>query len=113
MKEIKNLIIYEKGKITQAEDIFKKILKININYNQENFILFCLDTKNKVLSNKVLFMGGLNACLIDIKTIFKEALLNNSSKIELLNSISETSANFLILIYSSKLKRLVNVATSS
>ena len=81
MEEIKNLIIYEKGKIESPSDLFKKIKRIKINYNQENFILFCLSSSNKVLSNKVLFKGGLNACLIDTKTIFKEALLKNSCKI--------------------------------
>jgi len=81
MKEIKDLIIYEKGKVTEAKDIFKKIKRININYNQENFLIFCLSSNNKVLSNKVLFKGGLNACLIDLKTIFKEALLKNAVKI--------------------------------
>ena len=70
-----------KGKINRASDLFKKIKRIKIDYTQENFLLICLDTKNKVLKSEVLFKGGLNSCLIDPKTIFRKALLKNSCKI--------------------------------
>ena len=80
MKEI--LIIKEPiDKIQSASDLFKRIKKIKIDYNQENFILICLNTKNQILKSEVLFMGGLNGCLIDPKVIFRKALLNNSNRI--------------------------------
>ena len=79
MKQI--LILKEKKSISSAKDLFKNIQKINIDYTQENFLLFCLDTKNKVLSCEIIFKGGLNACLVCPKTLFRKALLKNSGKI--------------------------------
>ena len=69
------------GKISSPEDLFKKIKKINIDYSQENLLLVCLNTKNQVLNAEVVFKGGLSECLIEPKTLFRKALLNNSSKI--------------------------------
>jgi len=71
----------EIGKIQNAADIFKKVKKININFEQENFIVFYLNTHNVVLGSDVLFKGGVDACLICPKTIFRNALKNNASKI--------------------------------
>lgn len=80
MKEI--LILKEPiGKITEAKQVFNKVKKINVDYTQENFIILCLNTKNQIIKAEVLFKGGLDACLIDPKIIFRYALLNNSSKI--------------------------------
>jgi len=80
MKQI--LIIKEaKGSIKSPEDLFSKIKKININFSQENFLVICLNTKNQIISSEVLFKGGLDACLIDPKIVFRYALLNNSNKI--------------------------------
>lgn len=80
MKQI--LVLREPiGKIKEASDIFKKVKKINVDYSQENFMVFALDTKNKIIESDVLFKGGLNACMIDPKTIFRFALINNADKI--------------------------------
>jgi len=82
MKEIKEnqLIKYKKLSVTDSNKLFNKIDKINIDYSQENFILFCLNGNNIIL-NKILFKGGITACLIDPRIIFREALINNCSKI--------------------------------
>jgi DNA repair protein RadC len=80
MKEI--LILNEPlGRITNPKDIFKKIKKIKIDYNQENFLVFYLNTPNQVKKKEVLFKGGLNSCLIDPKTIFRKCLIYNCSQI--------------------------------
>jgi DNA repair protein RadC len=76
-----DLIIFEKGKIKSPEGIFKNIKRINIDYKQENYILICLNTNNKVLKSIALFKGGLDACLISPQTIFRTALKYNSAKI--------------------------------
>ena len=92
MKEV--LILKEEvGIIQEARDIFKKIKKINIDYTKENFIIIYLNIKNKVLSNEVLFMGGINACLICPNTLFKNALLNNSSKVIIAHNHPSDSLN--------------------
>ena len=80
MKEV--IILKEPtGVIREARDIFKNIKEMNIDYAQENFIVFFLDSKNKIINAEVLFKGGLNSCLIDPKTIFRIALLHNSNGI--------------------------------
>jgi len=68
-------------RIFDAKSIFNNIKKINIDYSQENFLVFFLNTKNVPLDVEVMFKGGLDACLIDPKTIFRKALLFNSSRI--------------------------------
>ena len=62
-------------------DLFKNIEKIDIAYRKENVVLFCLNTENKVVYSEIVHMGGLNACVIDPKTIFRIALLKNANSI--------------------------------
>ena len=69
------------GAINEASDVFNKISKIRIDYEQENFIVFFLNARNKLVSSDVLFKGGLNSCTLDPRTIFRKALLKNSSSI--------------------------------
>lgn len=79
---MKQLFIMEyKTEIKQPSDLFKSIKRINIDYKQENLILICLNTKNNILKKEIIFIGGLNACLVDPKVIFRKALKNNSSSI--------------------------------
>lgn len=67
--------------ISDANSIFDRIKTINIDYNQENFLVFYLNTKNKLLNCEILFKGTMNACILDPKIIFKKALLNNAISI--------------------------------
>ena len=69
------------GVVTQPEHISEQIKKLNLDYDQENFILFSLDTRNKVINTQALFKGGVNACLIDPKILFRHALLNKANSI--------------------------------
>ena len=66
---------------SHPEKIFNNIKKFNIEFSQENFIIFYLDTKNKIIDSEVLFKGGLNSCLIDPKTLFRQALIKNSNAV--------------------------------
>lgn len=77
------LVIYEdkKFKVNCGEDVFKRIKSIDIDYQQENFLVFYLNTKNGIIGEEILFKGGVNACLICPNTLFRKALLNNSDKI--------------------------------
>lgn len=76
-------VVYEdKGfKVSCGDDVFDKIKTIDIDYTQENFLVFYLNTKNKIINEEVLFKGGINACLVCPNTLFRKALLNNSDKI--------------------------------
>ena len=80
MKQI--LILKEPhNKISTASDLFGNIKKIDIDYKQENLILFCLNTKKQLIHSEVLFKGGLNACFLDPKTLFRVALRYNSDTV--------------------------------
>jgi len=80
MKQI--FILKESSKkILNATDLFKNIKKIKINYSQENFIVFYLNTQNEILKSENLFKGGVDSCLICPNVLFRNALLNKSSKI--------------------------------
>ena len=68
-----------KRKVTDAVTLFKRIKKVSIDYNQENFIIFYLRTDNTIINSEILFKGGLNACLVDPKTLFRRALLKNAN----------------------------------
>ncbi len=37
--------------IKSPGELFKNIKKIKVDYEQENFILFCLDTKNRIIKS--------------------------------------------------------------
>lgn len=67
------------GTIKSPADLFGKIKKLKIDYKQENFILFSLDTKNKLIGVDILFKGGLNGCIIDPKTLFRTAIKHNAN----------------------------------
>ena len=67
--------------ITSPKNLFDNIKNININYNQENLILFCFDTRNRIIHSEVLFKGGINSTVLDPKVLFKIALLNNAMSI--------------------------------
>jgi DNA repair protein RadC len=88
-------IVYEddKIKVQSGEDIFNKIKTININYEQENFIVFFLNNQNRILTEEILFKGGFESCLICPNTIFRKALLNNSNKIILAHNHPSNSLN--------------------
>ena len=69
------------GIISSPSDLFSNIKEFGIDHSQENFIIFLLDSSNKVIQSKVLFKGGLNSCLIDPKTLFRFALLHDANSI--------------------------------
>ena len=67
--------------VNSAKEIFYKIKRIKIDYSQENFLVFYLNTKNVIIKTEILFKGGLNSVVADPKTIFRKALLKNSNAI--------------------------------
>jgi len=68
-------------KISNSTDLFKNIKRIKIDYSQENFIVFYLNSQNEVLKSENLFKGGVDSCLICPNVLFRNALLNKSNKI--------------------------------
>jgi DNA repair protein RadC len=62
-----------------AKTLFDNIKSINIDYDQENFLIFYLNTKNKLIKSEVLFIGSMDTCIIDPKIIFRKALENKAT----------------------------------
>ncbi len=71
----------EKKGITKPYELFTSIKKINIDYAQENLIVFYFNTKNILIKSEILFKGGLNSCTIDPKTLFRHALKLNANSL--------------------------------
>ena len=79
---------YNSKKIKSAIDIVKYVNGIEQldKATEENIILICLDSKNKILSYTEIAKGGVNFCNVDFKTIFKTVFLCNASKIILIHN---------------------------
>ena len=66
---------------TNSDDIFKDNLYLFKNKKQEYFYCLYLDSKNKLIERKLLFMGTNNKSIVHPREIFKGAYLASASKI--------------------------------
>ena len=48
---------------------------------QEHFVVLYLDTKGKIITHRVLFVGSLNESIVHPRDIFKEAYLQNANSV--------------------------------
>jgi DNA repair protein RadC len=48
---------------------------------EENFVIICLNTKNKIAGIHTVSIGSLNASIVHPREVFKAALLNNANGI--------------------------------
>lgn len=53
---------------------------------EENFIVICLNTKNKIAGVHTVSIGSLNASIVHPREVFKVAMLNNASALLLLHN---------------------------
>lgn len=74
---------YNTRTISSATDIVKIVNEIEEleKATEEITILICLNNKNQIMGYSEIAKGGINYCYLDLKSIFKTALLCNSSKI--------------------------------
>ncbi len=75
-KQIKN-----KNSIKSAKDIFNMLSDDAKKWKQEKFVLFTLDTKNRIIRKVILFTGTVNSNLIHPRDIFREAIEDNATSI--------------------------------
>ncbi len=68
-------------KITSAESIFNYYKNIFKDKKQEYFYCVYLDTKNKIIKDKMLFKGTINESLVHPREVFREAYLNSASSL--------------------------------
>ena len=48
---------------------------------QEHFVVLYLDTKGKIITHRVLFVGSLNESIVHPRDVFKEAYLQNANSV--------------------------------
>ena len=73
--ELIEMILEEKKFVCLGKnDTLKCLREINIDYSQENFILLCFDSSNKIIKKKVLFKGSTDRATVDLKILFREIL---------------------------------------
>ncbi len=73
-------------KINSSKDIYNYIKGKLIYKKQEYFYCLYLDNNNKLIEDKLLFIGTLNKSNVHPREIFKYAYLNNSNKIILVHN---------------------------
>jgi len=66
-------------KIKTSLDAFNIMKNKFINKVKEHFYVIYLDTKSNILDIKLLFIGNISSCIIDIGEIFKHAYLLSAS----------------------------------
>lgn len=69
----------KKIKIRNSLDAYNYIKNKFINKTKEYFYCIYLDTKSNIIEDKLLFIGGLNSCIIEIREIFKHAHLTSAA----------------------------------
>lgn len=75
-----------KRKIKEPEDIYKYIYPKIREEKQEKFMILCLDTKNQIISDITIFVGGLDFSIVQPREIFKSALLESAASIILIHN---------------------------
>ncbi len=80
---MKHLIVLDEplNSISSAIELFEKIKKIDIDYSKEHFLVFTLDTKNRVIDWYIISIGILDASLIHPREVFRNAIKDNAKSI--------------------------------
>ena len=73
-------------KLSNSKEIYNYIKDKLIYKKQEYFYTLYLDSNNKLIEDKLLFIGTLNKANIHPREIFKYAYINNSTKIVLVHN---------------------------
>lgn len=73
-------------KINSPSDIYEFYYQQLRDKKQEHFYVIYLNTKNKIIKDKLLYVGILNESLLHPRDIFKEAYLINASSIIIIHN---------------------------
>jgi DNA repair protein RadC len=72
--------------INSPEDIFNIYKYRFVDAKEEHFIVVLLDTKNRIIKDKEISVGTLNACVIHPREVFKEAIKESANSIVLVHN---------------------------
>ena len=84
-KRIKSGVIAEKV-VNSSEDIAKYYMERMKGLKREHLIAVFLDSKNKIISDKVISIGTLNSSLVHPREVFKEAIKSSANAIILVHN---------------------------
>lgn len=76
LKKEKDSVVFNNSK-----SIYLYYQPFFIHEAQEKFVCLFLNNRNNLIKDKVLFMGSATRSIVSAKEVFREALLNNASKI--------------------------------
>ena len=74
-------VYYENNVIRSPKDSAVIMREFIGNSDREQFVVACLDMKNKVTNITLVSMGSLNASVVHAREVFKTAILSNSASI--------------------------------
>lgn len=67
--------------IRTPEDGANFVMEDMKNLKQEHFVVLFLNTKNKVIHRKTIFIGGLNSSIVHPREVFREAVRHSAASI--------------------------------
>lgn len=67
--------------IKSAEELFKRIQRVDIDYSKEHFIEITLNTKHQIIDYHIISIGILDASLIHPREVFRPAIRDNAQSI--------------------------------
>lgn len=75
-----------KRKMNNPDDIYRYIYPKIREEKQEKFLILCLDTKNQIISDETIFIGGLDFSVVQPREIFKAALMESAASVILIHN---------------------------
>ena len=77
---------YKMLKIRETKDVYNAYKDELENESQEKLMAVFLNSQNLVLASKILFVGISNQSLVELKIIFKEAMLYNATRLIIIHN---------------------------
>ncbi|MEJ6348312.1 JAB domain-containing protein [Holzapfeliella sp. He02] len=81
VNRFKQLRLKKLTKYTSNQLMGEHLKSLLVNFNQEVLLLVCLDVKNHIISEQIVFKGTLTHTVVHPREIFRLAILNQSAKI--------------------------------
>lgn len=66
--------------LNNPQAVFEKVGDL-ITLHQEHFVVLFLDTKNRMIGRKTIFVGSLNATIVHPREVFRAAIENSAASI--------------------------------
>lgn len=66
--------------ILNSHDVSKELTDIK-DWDKETFVVFCLNTKNRIISREIVSVGILNQLILHPREIFRTAIIRNAKSI--------------------------------